>query len=307
MDTNQLSIFIDVMRRGSYAAVARERGVDPATISRSIATLEDTLKLRLFQRTTRRLDPTEAARVYFERVEPLVEELRRAELSAADVGNKPQGVLRIASAHTFAEHNITPLMPEFAERYPDLRFDMVLSEARADMLAEHIDVAIRVGNLADSTFIAHKLATMHNYLVATPEYLARHGTPKTPEALADHACMMLDLQSTMRNRWRVTDKKGNSRDIALTPRMVSANPMVLKQCVLGHMGIGVLASWIIGRELREGRVVALMPELYFSANTTEVHAWAMYPSRLYVPQKVRVFVDYLKEKFAHGAPWVQGA
>lgn len=307
MDTNQLSIFIDVMRRGSYAAVARERGVDPATISRSITALEDALKLRLFQRTTRRIEPTEAARVYFERVEPLVEELRRAELSAADVGNKPQGVLRIASAHSFAEHNITPLLPEFAARYPDLRFDLVLAETRADMLAEHIDVAIRIGNLADSSFIAHKLATMHNYLVATPEYLARHGTPKTPEELSQHACIMMDLQTTMRNQWRVTDKKGNHRDIALTPRMVSANPMALKQCVLGHMGIGVFASWIIGRELREGNVVALMPELYFSANATEVYAWAMYPSPLYVPQKVRVFVDYLKEKFAHGAPWVQGA
>lgn len=303
MDTNQLSIFIDIMRKGSFAAVARDRGVDPATISRSIAALEDTLKIRLFQRTTRRIDPTEAARVYFERVEPIVEELRRAELSAADVGRKPQGVLRIASAHTFAEHNITPLLPEFALRYPDLRFDMVLSEARADMLAEHIDVAVRVGNLADSSFIAHKLATLRNHLVATPEYLARHGTPKTPEELANHVCLMMDLQTTLRNRWRVTDKKGNTRDIAITPRLVSGNPMVLKQCMLGHMGIGVFASWIIGRELREGRVVPIMPELYFSANTTEVYAWAMYPSRVYVPQKVRVFVDYLKEKFAQGAPW----
>ena len=306
MDTNQLSIFIDVMRRGSYAAVARERGVDPATISRNIAALEETLKLRLFQRTTRRIDPTEAARVYFERVEPIVEELRRAELSAGDVGRKPQGVLRIASAHTFAEHNITPLLPEFAARYPDLRFDIVMSETRHDLIAEHIDVAIRVGNLEDSSFIAQPLVAMKNHLVATPDYLTRHGTPKTPEALVDHQVVMLDLQTTMRNRWRFIDKKGKARDIALTPRLISANPMALKQCVLGHMGIGVMASWIIGRELRAGAVVPLLSDYQVSANATEVHAWAIYPSRSYTPQKVKVFVDFLKEKFRHGAPWEQG-
>lgn len=303
MDTNQLSIFIDIMRKGSFAAVARDRGVDPATISRSIAALEDTLKIRLFQRTTRRIDPTEAARVYFERVEPIVEELRRAELSAADVGRKPQGVLRIAASHSFAEHNITPLMPEFALRYPQLRFDMVLSEARHDLIADHIDVAIRIGNLADSSFIAHRLVTMKNHLVATPEYLARHGAPDAPETLPEHACMMLDLNSMLRNQWRFTNSKGRVRDIAITPKFISTNPMTLKQCVLGHMGIGVFPSWIIGRELREGKLIPLLKGYQVSTSTTEVHAWALYPSRVYVPQKVRVFVDYLKEKFAHGAPW----
>lgn len=306
MDTTQLGIFIDVMRRGSYAAVARERGVDPATVSRSIAALEETLKLRLFQRTTRRIDPTEAARVYFERVEPIVEELRRAALSAADVGRKPQGVLRIASAHTFAEHNITPLLPEFAQRYPDLRFDIVMSEARHDLIAEHIDVAIRVGKLEDSSFIAQPLVAMKNHLVATPQYLARHGTPKTPEALVNHQVLMFDLATTMRHRWRFTDTRGRAHDIKLTPKLISTNPMALKQCVLGHMGIGVLASWIIGRELRAGAVVPILTGYRASASAADdVHAWAVYPSRSYTPLKVKVFIEYLKEKFRDGAPWEQ--
>ena len=129
METNNVAIFVETVRKRSFGAVARNRGVDPATISRAIASLENELKIRLFQRTTRKIEPTEAGMVYFERVEPLVGELTNAQLLAFDVNEQPQGVLRIACPVSFAELNLTPLLPEFAERYPELNFELVLTDA----------------------------------------------------------------------------------------------------------------------------------------------------------------------------------
>lgn len=304
MDTNQLDIFVEVMRRGSFAAVARERDVDPATITRAISALEDRLKLRLFQRTTRKIEPTEAARVYFERVEPLLEELQRAELSAADIGNKPQGILRISCPVSFAELNITPLLAEFAARYPELRYELVLTDTIIDMITEHVDVAIRIGPLADSSMICHRLAEMDMRVCATPEYLAKHGRPKTPEDLTQHDCLLLALPGFTRSNWRFTDKKG-SREIAVKETLRTSNAIALKQCALNHMGIILQATWIVGRELREGTLVDLFPDHTVTAATSDAAAWAVYPSRNYTPQKVKVFVEFLKEKFRQGAPWAQ--
>lgn len=307
MDINQLNIFIDIMRRGSFAAVARDRGVDPATISRSIAALEETLKLRLFQRTTRKIEPTEAGKVYFERVEPIIEELRRAELSAADIGRKPQGVLRISCPVSFAELNITPLLPEFSRRYPDLSFELVLTDTVLDLITEHIDVAVRIGSLNDSSLIAHRLATMDMRVCASPEYLALHGRPKKPEDLKAHKCMMIALSGFNRHHIRFVDKKGRSKEVELQGFLRTTNAIALKQCALSHMGITMQATWLVGRELTSGALVDLFPHYKVTAYQKEFSAWALYPSRSYTPLKVRVFVDFLKEKFKHGAPWEQAA
>ena len=207
MDIGTLRVFIDVMRRGSFAAVARERGVDPSSVSRAIASLEDELGLRLFQRTTRRLSPTEAGSVYFDRVEPIVEELERARLTAVDIGERPKGTLRIAAPTSFAELNLVPLLPEFAATFPELSFELVLTDAALDLLDERIDVALRLDPLPESGVVASRLTPMVARVCASPDYLARRGHPNSPLDLRDKNCLQL-IMPGFSDRWRFRDASG---------------------------------------------------------------------------------------------------
>ncbi len=283
--------------------MARDRGVDPATISRAIASLEEELQLRLFQRTTRKIEPTEAAVVYFERVEPLVDELAKAQLLALEVNERPQGVLRIACPVSFAELNITPLLPEFSQLYPQLRYELLLTDTAVDLISEHLDVAIRVGTLPDSSLILHKLCPMVMRVCATPEYLQNYGKPETPQELVKHKCLLLALPGFTRSNWKFTDKLGRTREVEVREFLRTSNAMALKQCALAGMGITLQARWMIGRELKEGSLVDLFPDYEVTAALDNAAAWLLYPSRDYLPLKVRVFVEFLKKKFKDGAPW----
>jgi len=305
MNTESLTIFVECVNRGNFAAVARDRNVDPATISRTIAALENELKLRLFHRDTRKISLTEAGKIYFDRIEPLVEELNRASLLASEVHQHPQGVLRIASPVSFAEHNITPLLPEFSALYPDLRYELLWTDALLDLVAENLDVAIRVGPMPDSTLIAHKLCPMVARVCAAPAYLERYGRPEQPQDLERHRCLLLALSGFTRNSWKFTDPQGKRQEVQVNEFMRTSNAMALKQCALAGMGVILQGRWVIGRELRAGTLVDLFPDYEVTAALDDAAAWALYPSRNYVPQKVRVFVDFLKAKFRNGAPWEQ--
>ena len=303
MDTDHLEIFVDCMRRRQFAAVARERGVDPATISRAIALLEEQLQLRLFHRSTRRIEPTDAGQVYFERVEPIVEELQRAKLQASDMSSSPQGLLRISSPVSFAQHNIIPYLHLFSEQYPDLRYELLLTEVPVDLLTEHIDVAIRIGTLSDSNLIAHKLAPLQGHIAASPQYLQKHGVPKTPPELAEHPALLLDLTGFNRNRWQMLTPQGKKIEVKMNEFLRTSNALALKQCALNHMGIILLPRWLIGRELKSGQLIDLFPEYTVSASAEGAAAWALHLSRQYTPQKTQLFIGFLKQLFRNGPPW----
>jgi len=307
MDFGTLRTFVDVMRRGSFAAVARDRGVDPSSVSRAIASLEDELGLRLFQRTTRRLSPTEAGSVYFDRVEPIVEELERARLTAVDIGERPKGTLRIAAPTSFAELNLVPLLPEIAETFPELSFDLVLTDAALDLLDERIDVALRLDPLPESGVVASRLTPMTARVCASPDYVARRGRPRTPADLKDQNCLQL-IMPGFSDRWRFRDASGQVTVVPVTGNLRTSNAIALKQCALAGMGIILQARWIVGRELRRGDLIDLFPEHEATSSEIESPAvWLLYPSRTYLPLKVRVFVDFLKQRFQDDPPWDQAA
>lgn len=304
MNTNDLTIFVEVMRKRNFAQIARERGINPASVTRSIAALEKELKVRLFQRTTRRVEPTEAAVAYFERVEPLLCGLANANLAAADLSERPNGILRFSCPVSFAELNITPLLPEFATRFPELDYELVYTDTVIDLIGERLDAAIRIGSLNDSSLIAHKLSPMVARVCAAPAYLKRNGRPENPEDLIHHKCLLLDLPGFSRNVWKFTDGQKRRQEITVGEFLRTSNAMAMKQCVLAGMGITLQGRWLIGKELRMGTLVDLFPEYETTAAVAEdPAAWLLYPSREYVPQKTRVFVDFLKEKFKDGAPW----
>lgn len=302
MDTAVLEIFVEAVRRGSFAAVARDRGVDPSSISRAIATLESDLGVRLLQRSTRRLAPTEAGMIYFERVESIVDELARARSLAADAGERPTGRLRIAAPVSFAQLNIVDLLPEFAAAYPELSLDLLLTDATVDLVTERVDVALRMGPLADSSLVAHRLAPLVMRACASPAYLARRGRPAGPAELAGHDCLVLAMPG-FGSRWRFRATDGSVEEVSVAARVTTSNGVALKRFALAGMGVSLQSRWTGGRELRTGELVDLFPDFEATASSFDNAMWVIYPSRAYLPLKVRAFVDFLKDKFRNGPPW----
>lgn len=301
MDSETLAIFADCVHKRSFAAVARERDIDPATVTRAISNLEKELALKLFQRSTRRVEPTEAGMVYFERIEPLIEELEKAKLAAGDIQDSPKGLLRISAPVSFAQMNITPLLPTFTKRYPNIQFDYLLTDADLDPIANHVDISIRVGPLHDSQLIAVKLSDMAMHLVATPEYIKEYGRPQTPEELNKHRCLVLGYRGFDKNRWTFQCRKTNKvKTIDLTPHITTSNAMALKQCALSEMGIALLATWMIQEELTTKKLIDVFPSMQVTSALGDAAAWALYPSREYLPNKTRVFIDFLKQQFHSG-------
>ena len=303
MDLDALRTFVAVVRRGSFAAVARDRDVDPSSVSRAVARLEGELGVRLLHRTTRQLTPTEAGEAYAARVGPVVEELDAAAARATDAAAGLTGTLRVASPVSFALLNVVPLLPAFAARHPALSFDLVLTDAPVDLLAERVDVALQLGPLADSSLVARRLATLEARAVAAPSYLARRGRPVTPADLAEHDGLHLDVPG-FSETWRFRDPEGFEARVAVPARLRTSNAIALKAGAVAGMGVTVQGRWIVGRELRRGDLVDLFPDHEATAAAFGgPSVWVVYPTRLYVPAKVRAFVAFLLDAFSDGPPW----
>jgi DNA-binding transcriptional LysR family regulator len=303
MDLETLTVFVEVLRRGSFAAVARDRNVAPSSISRAIAQLEEQLGGRLFQRTTRRVAPTEAGLAYFEKVEPLVEELARANQGVADSAQQPRGTLRLTTSVSFGHERVLPLLPDFAARYPALSVEAILTDAVVDLVAERIDVAVRLGRLPDSRFIAQRLIGTEYRVCAAPAYFAKASRPRRPADLAAHNCVLFPLPG-FRSRWIFRDRRGNTIRVPVKGNAMISSAIGIRQCVLAGMGVGLLPDWLVADDLRAGRLVDPLPGWQVTATDFDTAVWAIYASRAYVPQKIRLFVDHLKDRLA--SPGRQG-
>ncbi|MEO8387985.1 LysR family transcriptional regulator [Polaromonas sp.] len=293
MDISTLELFVEVVRHGSFAAVARDRNIDPSSVSRTISALEDELGVRLFQRTTRQLAPTEAGAVYFSRIEGLIEGVQQAAAEAIDFSTQPKGLLRVTAPVAFGLKSIVPLLPSFTESYPDLVLDIQLTDNIVDLLAGRIDLAIRAGPMLDSTLVAQSLMPIRNVVCASPDYLARHGRPKSPSELAQHNCILFSQASTSA-RWQFKDASGTVTTATAQGRTFISNVSGLQACAVAGMGLALLSHWLISDDVRDGKLVALFPEHEVTATDFKTGIWLVFPSRTYVSLKVRVFIDVLR-------------
>ncbi len=297
MDLSSLQTFIAVMRQGSFAAVARDRNLDPSSISRTIANLEKELGIRLFQRSTRKLSPTEAGQAYFHRIESLVEELHQASNEVGDRIGQPSGTLRITTSVSFGLKCIVPLLPDFEAQYPDLSIDLLLTDAVVDLLVDRIDLAIRLGPLKDSTLIAQPLMHTRYAICASPKYLQRHGTPEAPAEIAQHNCLRFPFAG-YRDRWLFRDRHGQIEAVPVQGRTVISSAIGLRDCAIADMGIALLAHWLIDEELANGNLVQLLPSYAVTATDFDTLAWLVYPSRHYIPLKVQTLMTYLTQQLS---------
>ncbi|KPF66509.1 LysR family transcriptional regulator [beta proteobacterium AAP99] len=301
MDLPSLKTFVAVMRRGSFATVAREQDVHPSIVSRTIAALEDELGFRLFQRTTRKLSPTEAGSLYFMRVAPLVDELERARSEAQDITAEPAGVLRVTASQAFGSAWLAPRLTALRARYPQLALELVLSDSVLDMVAERIDLAIRLGPRPEVGGVATLLMPTHYRVCASPAYLKRHPAPKAPQDLEAHECVVMPLPG-FRTRWHFRQAAGQAvTEVSVNGPVVISSPVGLHSSALAGLGPVMLPSWLVGEDLRAGRLIDLFPDWDVSAGNFDTGAWLMYPSRTYLPLKVRAFIDFLKQVTAEEA------
>ena len=295
MELDALRTLVAVVRAGSFAAVARDRGVDPSSVSRQIANLETELGLRLFDRTTRRLVPTEAGRLYVERIDSPLEELAQAGIEARDAVSVPSGLLRVTASVAFGERWLMSRIARFRMRWPRVALELRLTDAVVDLPAEGIDVGVRLGAGITGSLVATKLMDTSYRVVASPDHVRRAGSPTAPEALAERDCLVFALPA-YRSRWRFRALDGAVHEIEPRAALTVSNALGLRRGALDGLGIALLADWTIEDDLETGRLIDLFPDHEVSAADFDTGAWIVYPDRAYVPAKLRVFIDCLKER-----------
>ncbi len=297
MDVSALRLFVEVARQRSFAAVARDRGIDPSLVSRSIAALEAQLGVRLFQRTTRAMELTEAGAHYFARLPALVEELDRLRDEAAALRAEPVGVLRLTASVAFGQTRLVPLLPLFQESFPRLTLELILTDANLDLIADRIDLAIRLGPSLRADLVATRLFATRYHVVASPAYLASHGRPEAPDELAGHKCLLLSLPD-YRSRWLFRGG-GVGRDVQVGGTIVISTVLALRSAALAGLGPALLPSWLVGRDMTDGQLIDLFPEHEVAGTSFETAAWLLYPSARYLPRKTRSAIAFLKQNL-HG-------
>ena len=295
MDLETLNLFVEVMQQGSFARVARMRNIDPSSVSRTIAKLEAELNIRLFQRSTRKLEPTEAGIVYFEQIVPLLEGLESARQLTSDVQQQPKGRLRVTVGAAFAQKQIIPILPEFIKAYPELSLDFILTDAYLDLIEERIDLAIRLGTLQDSSYMVKRLRKMSFYICASPQYLSKYGKPSTPQQILHHKCLLFPRANRSLS-WLLKDRQQKVTEIQIIGKYLLTNSLAIRQCAIAGMGLALLPDWLVSNDFISGDLVRLFPNYEVTATNYESSIWLLYSSKTYLPIKTRVFMDYLSQK-----------
>jgi DNA-binding transcriptional LysR family regulator len=288
-----LTCLVDVAAEGSFAAVARKRQVDPSIISRTIAGLERALGFRLFDRTTRRLHMTEAGAIYLQRAGALVAEFDDARSAARDALSEPSGVVRITASTAFGVYWLTPRLAGFMERFPEITLEAVLTDAVVDIAAERIDLALRLAVRPSGDLVSTRLMATRYRVVANSAHVAAAGGCAAPEDLARRDCLLLTLPG-YRSLWSFRHESQSPRQVTVHGRLAISSPAAVHRAALDGLGPALLPEWMIAEDLARGSLVDLLPGWEASAADFDTAAWILYPSRAYVPRKVRVLVDYLK-------------
>lgn len=290
--------FAQVVESGSFAKAAERLSLSTTAISRHVGDLEAHLQARLLNRTTRKVSLTEGGRAYYERVVQLLADLEEAEQEASRAAVVPRGVIKLTTAVNFGVRHVAPAIAAFLAKHKEVRFDISLSDRIVDLVEEGFDLGIRIGSVGPHNVVARKLGETRVVPCASPDYLKQHGTPQVPEDLARHNCFTYEYV-TPRNVWTFRDADGRERPVRVGGNLHSNNGDILAEAAARGAGIVFEPAFIVGPEVRAGRLVPLLQDFA----PAPLPIYAVYSSRKHLSVKVRLFVDFLLEHFAGAEDW----
>ncbi len=292
-----MKVFTKVVTSGSFAEAGRQLGMTRSTVSKAVIELEQILSSRLLDRTTRKVSPTEAGIAYYERCLGILADVEETEAQVARLHDEPRGTLKLNAPMSFGALHMGPAIASFMAKYPDLKVELTLNDRFVDPLEEGFDITIRIAVLEDSSLIARKIAPARRVLAASPEYLAKHGAPAALEDLEHHRCLNYG-HSTLLQRWHLTHN-GEPVVASINSVLCANNGDVLREAALSGQGITKLPTFLIGSDLKAGRLQVVLPEF----PPTELGIYALYAPNRYLAAKSRFLIDHLVEVFGGTAPW----
>lgn len=284
-----LRSFVRVVETGSFSAVAKEQNTNQATISKRIANLENKLGTKLLIRGSREHTLTETGKTYYERVSNIVMEIDEAEAEARSLTATPKGHLKITVPTMFGSMYIAPVVSEFLATYPEIGLDIKFDENMVDLVKEGIDVAIRLGDLQDSSMVAKNLGYDELIIVASPSYLQINGEPKEPEELEEHNCLIYSLSPKRGTVWSFSNQP-KTKEIEVKGNFQCDNGMGLMEMLLANAGIALMPRWMVDSELTNGTLIQILPNYYKRYPIS-----AIFPKNRYMPLKVRCFLEFMEK------------
>lgn len=293
-----LEVFVEVVRKKGFARAADALETSPANVTRIIADLEAHLGTRLLNRSSRKMSLTESGEGLYQRAKVIVEDMAEIEAIASSSAMQPRGLLRINAPLTFGVLHLAPLWPKFMALYPEVELEVALVDRVVDIVEEGYDLAIRISRSGSASHAARKLATSHNICCAAPAYIAKHGAPLVPADLAQHNCIGYSYAAGA-DEWRFSDAAGQPHPVSVNCSMHANNGDTARAAALAGAGIIWQPTFLIGADLRAGRLVPLLP----GYRLPDIDVLAVYPSRRHLSAKVRVMIDFLAAQFQDTPPW----
>jgi len=288
----QMSTFVEVVARGSLSAAARAEGIAPAMIGRRLDALEARLGVKLLQRTTRRLALTDEGMAFLEDCQRILGEVNDAESAIAEHSMRATGHLTVSAPAGFGRLHVAPLLPSFLAEHREVTLNLNLSDRVIDLVAEGVDVAIRIASLDDSNLVGVKLADNRRVVVASPAYLKRHGQPRQPADLARHNCLPISSEGSQRG-WTFLDN-GKQVTVKVGGNMVCNDGAVLHAWALAGKGLAWRSMWEVGAQIANGELCTVLDD--YAAPGNDIHA--VFAQRRHLPLRIRAFVDFLRRGYA---------
>lgn len=285
----EMEMFVRVVEAGSFSAAARDLNMGQPAVSKTIASLEDRLGVRLLTRSTRKLSPTEAGTAFYERAVRAIGEADEAEAAAQGAGAGLEGRLRVSAPVTFSRLHLVPKLGSFLDAHPKVQLELLMDDRVVDLVAENIDVALRMGVLTDSALKARKLGQAQRLVIASPSYLARRGVPRTPADLLEHDGVIYG-QSSGGQEWLF--RRGTSEtSVYLRTRLKLSAAEGVREAVLAGQGFAIASRWMFTPELKSGEVVSILEEW----TLPPIDLWVIYPSGRLTSAKARAFIKWFEK------------
>lgn len=293
----EMEAFASVVDLGGFTDAARKMGLSKSAISKHVSSLEARLGARLLNRTTRRVSPTEIGLAYYDKARQVLDDAGEADAMVTSMQSTPRGSLRLSATSDFGVNHISKALGAFLNRYPEINVNMVLSNRNVDLLSEGFDLAIRIGEMQDSSLRARKLAETNMRVIGSPKYFYEHGVPQKIDDLAQHKLLHFSNQSSG-NAWKITSASGEKRLIRAGGSLTVNDGQSLLQAAEAGLGIAYLPSFLYHEAVEDGRLKAVLPEL--PVEKLGIHV--VYPPGLYTQPKLRAFIDFLVEHFKQKGP-----